>query len=245
MTGAIIQARMSSSRLPGKVLLPLGDRTALEQVVRRVRDAASVDEVVVATSTDASDDPVADLCARSDIRSVRGPLEDVLARYSLAAEALDADIVVRITGDCPLIDPVLVDACIARLHDGYFDYASNCTNGPRTFPRGLDVEVFTRAALRRASAEATSARDREHVTPYIWEHGDMFKVAPALEAAPSYARAYRLTLDYPEDYELLKTLYDRGETELPGALSYLDAHPELVALNASREADHQARLATS
>lgn len=245
MIAAIIQARMTSSRLPGKVMLDLAGAPVLSRVVERVKNALHADVVAVATSTDPSDNPIAVLCEEQSIPFFRGALDDVLARYAGAAHALGCETVVRITSDCPLVDPQIINLCIETFQKGHYDYVSNCTGGERTFPPGLDVEVFSTAALERAGKEAKEPYEREHVTPFIWQNKQsLFSVGPTLEASPAYRRSYRLTLDYSEDYELINRIYAHfsgpdSVIDVPEVLRYLDSHPELVALNAFREADHQ------
>ena len=242
MTGAIIQARMSSTRLPGKVLLPLAGKPVLFHDVERARNAKALDVVIVATSTESEDDAIADFCAQYGYRCFRGSRDDVLARYAGAAAEAHLDTIVRITSDCPLIDPAIIDETIAAYHDASCDYLSNIGPGERTFPRGLDCEVFSRAALDRANAEAKELTEREHVTPYIRENKNAtFTLGTQVTAQGIYMRPqYRLTLDYAEDYQLLEQLYavfykEGSLVDVPTVLSYLDAHPEMVAINAFRE----------
>ncbi|OGG60559.1 hypothetical protein A3C86_04710 [Candidatus Kaiserbacteria bacterium RIFCSPHIGHO2_02_FULL_49_16] len=250
MIAAIIQARMSSSRLPGKVMLDLAGAPVLVRVVERVRSAKLVDVVAVATSTDPSDDPIAALCEERNIALFRGPLDDVLARYIGAAHALGCETIVRITSDCPLIDPSVIDLCIETFLEGHYDYISNCAPGERTFPRGLDVEVCATVALERADRDAKAPYEREHVMPFIWENKkNLFSVGPIIKSSHEYRRPYRLTLDYAEDYELTKRIYAHFQKpdsviDVPKALRYLDNHPELIAINAFREADHQKHAVT-
>jgi spore coat polysaccharide biosynthesis protein SpsF len=239
MIAIIIQARMGSTRLPGKIMLDLSGETVLWHVVERARKTKRADTVLVATTTNAEDDAIEAWCVARAIPVFRGSSEDVLARYYEAAQSLGADTVVRITSDCPLIDPEVIDRCIEVYQAGNYDYLSNCTNGPRTFPRGLDTEVFSFAALEKAQTEAKLAPEREHVTPYIWQNKKAaFKLGPALVAPPEYERPqYRLTLDYREDYVLIKHLYDAlyrpgSIVSVPDVIVYLDAHPDIVALNA-------------
>jgi spore coat polysaccharide biosynthesis protein SpsF len=235
---AIIQARMGSTRLPGKVMLPLCGHSVLAQVIARAEAARGIDRVMVATSVGAEDDVVAAEAARCGAAVFRGSAEDVLARYHGAALAAGARTVLRITADCPLLDPELVSAMLARFRQSEaaaqrLDYLSNTL--ARSYPRGLDAEIFTFAALARCHAEATLPHQREHVTPYLYEH-------PALFAIENYAgtpdlSAHRWALDTPEDWELIQAIYARlgsGRTVFPSAavLALLEAHPELVALNA-------------
>lgn len=202
---AIIQARMGSSRLPGKALLPLAGVPVIQLVVERARLIEGVDQVLVATTTSPTDDGLAAFCTAQGIPVHRGSESDVLDRYCAAARQLGADVVVRITGDCPFIDPVesakVVRAFLA--HPGC-DYASN-TNPP-FLPDGMDTEVVRFAALERAWRVATDLPSREHVTWYIRTHQQDF-VVKAVGGEPDRS-AYRLTLDEPADYEVLSALAD-------------------------------------
>jgi spore coat polysaccharide biosynthesis protein SpsF len=230
-TVAIIQARTGSSRLPGKVLLPLLGQPILTRVVERTRRAKLVDEVVVATTRLPADDAIAQLAANSGWALVRGSETDLLERYLAAASAHDADVIVRITSDCPLIDPELVDDVIRARHDTGVDYAANNLE-PRTYPRGLDVEAVTRAALERANAEDRSPASREHATPYVYRHPDafrLFRVASAEDASD-----YRWCVDTPEDYELVRRLYEalgNDQFDWRQALAVMRSHPDWAALN--------------
>jgi spore coat polysaccharide biosynthesis protein SpsF len=203
---AIVQARMSSTRLPGKVLEELGGTRVLDLVLQRLGAASELQGVVVATSTDPGDDPVAQVAADAGVPVVRGPLEDVLERYRLAAEQHPCEAVVRITADCPLVDPDVVDAVVRRWRGADEQYVANVIE-PRTYPKGLDVEVISRTALEAAAAEASDAYDREHVTPYVRSRPDTFPQARVTHE-PSYG-GVRLTLDTPEDLEALRALVDR------------------------------------
>jgi spore coat polysaccharide biosynthesis protein SpsF len=231
-TAAIIQARMGSTRLPGKVLMDICGKTVLERVVRRVRHAQTVEEVVVATTTSAQDDAIADACARLDVSCFRGPEYDVLDRYLRAAEEFEADVIVRITSDCPLIDPQLIDQVVARLFELRADFACNVL--PRTYPRGLDVEVFTREALRKAWELSTQPHQREHVTPLFYERRDLFNFAAVL-GEPDYSR-HRWTLDTREDFRLITAIYEyfegREEFGWRQAVTLMERLPELAAINA-------------
>jgi spore coat polysaccharide biosynthesis protein SpsF len=228
---AIVQARMGSTRLPGKVLMYLGGKTALARVVTRLRRATLINEVVVATSDLPSDDRIARECEYLGVRYFRGSECDVLDRYYRAAKEFDADAVVRITSDCPIIDPQLVDETIHAFQQHEADYASNVI--PRTYPRGLDTEVFTTEALAWAWLEAREPHQREHVTPYFYEHPEIFKVASA--AAEADYGGYRWTLDTPEDLELLRTIYsrfdDRDDFSWRDVVTLMEREPDLAALN--------------
>jgi spore coat polysaccharide biosynthesis protein SpsF len=203
----IAQARMSSSRLPGKVLADVGAGSTLELLAHRLAGVHEAGEVIVATSVAADDDPVAATVARLGLRVVRGPLDDVLERYRLAAKTAGCDGVVRITADCPLATPTVIDRVI-RLwrEDDSLDYAWN-TREPRTFPDGLDVEVVSRSALDAAATETRDPYDREHVTPFVRERPDRFRQR-ALGLEPP-VRTTKLSLDTPEDLATIRSFVER------------------------------------
>jgi len=192
---AIIQARMSSSRFPGKVLAPLSGMPMIVFMLERVRRAHLVDHVVVATSNDSSDDPLAEELAARGIACFRGDLHDVLDRFVQCARAAHADHVVRLTGDCPLMDADLVDRALAELAVGDADYVSNVA--PPTYPDGLDVECFTMAALERAWQEARLPSEREHVTPYLRSGAPGIRVRNWSGMAD--CSALRWTVDHEDD----------------------------------------------
>lgn len=228
---AIIQARMGSTRLPGKVLADIGGASMLARVVHRTRRAATVTEVLVATTMGAADDLLVEEALRLDTTIFRGSEEDVLSRYYEAASAVCADAIVRITSDCPLIDPTVVDTVVTDFLGTSCDYASNFQ--VRTFPRGLDTEVFTFAALERAWREAQAPFQRAHVTPYLYQHPELFRLMSVV-GAHAYS-GYRWTVDTPEDLELARALYARlGNNDAftwREALAVLEREPQLQALN--------------
>jgi spore coat polysaccharide biosynthesis protein SpsF len=208
---AIIQARMGSSRLPGKVLKQLAGRPVLDHVVTRVGAAGLIDDVVVATSDLPGDDAIADYCAERGWTCSRGSETDVLSRYAAAARASDADIVVRVTSDCPLFSPRILDDMLAAFDPASMDYMS--TNWPeRSFPVGLDCEIMRAEALLDIAARATDPYDREHVTPHFYRNPGNFRLAGHSCREP--LAHLRITLDTAEDYDRLVAL--------------LDAHPELA-----------------
>jgi len=199
----IVQARMSSSRLPGKVLMDLGPGSTLELLTRRLRRVAEADALVVATSVDESDDAVAAAAIDLGVSVFRGPLADVLERYRLAAAQTGCEGVVRITADCPLAEPAVIDRLVATWRqDGRLDYAWN-TREPRTFPDGLDVEVVSRRALEEAATETREPYDREHVTPFVRDRPDRFRRL-SLRLEPP-ARGVKLSLDTPEDLARIRS----------------------------------------
>ncbi|HUO87275.1 MAG TPA: glycosyltransferase family protein [Thermoanaerobaculia bacterium] len=203
---AVVQARTGSTRLPGKVLLDLAGRPMVERVLERVLAAPEVDAVVAAVPEGAADEPLA-RCVEgvAGVGLVRGPEDDVLARYRLAARAAGAEVVVRVTADCPLLCPEVSSRVVRRLLDGLpaADYAANTLE--RTYPRGLDTEAFTAAALERAAREATRSSDREHVTPFLWRQPEVFRLLSVRDATDR--SDLRWTVDTEEDLELVRRIW--------------------------------------
>jgi len=228
---AIIQARMGSTRLPGKVLMDLGGETVLARVLARLRRAIMIDEVVVATTDSVADDTVVRECQRLEVSCIRGSEDDVLDRYYQAARMFAAEVVVRITSDCPVIDPELVDETIRTFQLQRGDYCSN--SFPRTHPRGLDGEVFTINALEQAWRHAHRPYEREHVTPYLYEHPELFRLV-SHQGQTDYSQ-YRWTLDTEEDLELLRTIYARfgnkDNFSWREVIQLMEREPELAELN--------------
>ena len=234
-TAVVVQARVGSGRLPGKVLKPLGPRTVLEQVLRRCAAVAGADIVVCAVPDGAADEPVAHLAQSAGVVVVRGPEADVRARYLLAADAVGADVILRVTSDCPLIDPALCAAVLTARAAAGADYCAN--NIPPSFPHGLDCEAFTASALRRATVSDGPDGDREHVTPWLRRSDG---VARAAVVGPGGAFAgQRWTLDWPEDLDFLRAAVElAGEREwtVPwfDLAARLAARPDLLAINSAR-----------
>lgn len=228
---AIIQARMGSTRLPGKVLKDICGQTVLARVVNRTRRAALLHDVVVATTLKSADDAIVEECARLSVACFRGDEADVLGRYYQAAQEFSADAIVRITSDCPLIDPELIDAAIRAFLDEKPDYVTNSL--VLTYPRGLDVEVFTAQALACAWSAAKETYQRVHVTPYLYENPKLFKIV-SLTAEKNYS-LYRWTLDTEEDLALIRGIYKHfpeGDCiHWRQVLALLEDHPELAELN--------------
>jgi spore coat polysaccharide biosynthesis protein SpsF len=221
---AIIQGRMSSSRLPGKILSDIAGQPMLTRVFTRTSRARTLDEVIFATTTDTSDDPVAEYCDFSGIPFTRGSLFDVLDRYYQAAAQAKADVVVRITADCPVIDPDLIDDVVNTLLDGEYDFVCNRLPPPwsRTYPIGLDVEACSFKILKKAWKEAKEPQHREHVMPYFYEDVKLLNesrtwqtgVSPrgfnvALLHHTTDFGDYRWTVDTPEDLEFMRQVYGR------------------------------------
>jgi spore coat polysaccharide biosynthesis protein SpsF (cytidylyltransferase family) len=232
---AIVQARIGSSRLPGKVLADVAGAPLLARMIERVRAARTLAGVVLAIPTGPRDRPIAALAWTLGVPCVAGPEDDVLARYAKAAAASGADPVVRLTADCPLIDPELIDRCVeAFVAERGLDHVS--LGG--AFPDGLDVEVIAARALARAHAEARLASEREHVTPYVWKRPDVFRCRHA--AFPGDLGGMRWTVDEPRDLALVRAIYAR--LYRPGAVfgwrdvaALVAREPALGALNAGIE----------
>ena len=228
---AIVQARMGSTRLPGKVLKDLAGETMLARVVERLHGTRLINEVLIATTDRPADDAIVAECRKVSVAVSRGDQDDVLDRYFRAAQLMKADVVVRVTSDCPLLDPEITDKTIAAFLEARPDYASNVM--VRTYPRGLDTEVMSFDALARAWRRASKAYEREHVTPYIYEHSEEFKLL-SVTGDLDYS-GYRWTVDTPEDMEFVQAIYGRfqGHTlfNWRDVLALLNREPEIVNLN--------------
>lgn len=239
-TIAIIQARMGSTRLPGKVLLPLNCEHVLTHDIRRVREAKTIDTVVIATSTETADDVIEQFGDKHGVPVHRGSEANVQQRMFDAATEYDAEILVRITGDCPLIDLDTIDTVVSRVRDGNAEYASNTIR--RTFPRGLDVEAFTVKSFEHVVSAASTQAEREHVTPYYRENPDKFDIVNVTSDQVFDNQRYidrtdlRLTLDEAADYRLLERIYDEIEYDeiipIRNAIDLVDAEG-LATINES------------
>lgn len=231
---AIIQARMSSTRLPRKVMASILKRPLLSFLLERVSRAARVDKVIVATTIDPSDDPLVAWCERAKVAYFRGSLEDVLSRYLAAATHHRADVIVRICSDCPLIDPAIIDEVIERYFASQADYASNTLQ--RTYPRGMDVEVFSYDTLVKTEKAAMFAGEREHVTPYIYRHPELFRLHGVQQAKDE--SHLRLTVDTKEDLQLISLLLEalyptHPNFTLADIMACLREHPTWMHINAA------------
>ena len=224
---------MGSTRLPGKVLRDLEGKTVLMRVVNRLRRAGLIDQLLIATTDRPADDAIVAECRRNSVPVFRGDEEDVLDRYFRAAQLTKAEAVVRITSDCPLIDPEVTDKTIQAFLDEKPAYASNCV--VRTYPRGLDTEIMTLQALERAWRMANQPYQRAHVTPYIYEHPDEFKILSVTGDVD--LSHHRWTVDTPEDLEFVQVIYarlkDKDGFRGLDVLELLDREPELMELNRS------------
>ncbi|RJG49017.1 cytidylyltransferase domain-containing protein [Motilimonas pumila] len=237
---AIIQARMSSSRLPGKVLKPLHGQPMLGFQLSRVKQSKQVNKWVVATSTESSDQPIVDFCKTHNIEVFRGSLENVLQRFYLCAKEFRAQHVVRLTGDCPLTDPSIVDQVIELHLKHKADYSSNCH--PATFADGFDVEIMTISALTQAYQKASTAQQKEHVTPYLYQTPGF---AIHNVNAPEDTSHFRLTVDNMADFDMVSTLINTMQTQGIGSLDYfsiirfLQQYPELTKINQAFNPAHK------
>jgi len=235
---AVIQARIGSTRLPGKVMYPLDGQPTLEHVVARTAHADSVSNVVVATSTEPQDDVIEQYAPAFGADVIRGSESNVLSRFERAVEQYDPNIILRVTGDCPLISPQFIDASIDHIEAGTAEYVS--AGLERTFPRGLTCEAFSADSFERMCAESTESRHREHVTPYYREHPEEFELYN-LDSSELFDEKWlqnrtdlRLTLDEPADYQLLETVYREVEYEeiidVVNVIQYIDEN-DLAEIN--------------
>lgn len=234
-TVAIIQARMTSTRLPGKVMMDLDGSPMLYQVIARARLANALDLVTVATTTNATDDTIAEYCKAQRVQCFRGSENDVLDRYYQAARHFGAEVIVRLTADCPLLDPAVIDQVIETFRAGDYDYISNTIEV--SYPDGLDTEVFSLTALRRAWKEANLISEREHVTPYLWKHPDLFRLAN-VKNETDFSKL-RWTVDEPQDLEFARRVYHYFRMEpsfgMNDVMHLLRTHPELCEINTDFE----------
>ncbi|MEG2812115.1 MAG: glycosyltransferase family protein [Clostridium sp.] len=230
----IIQARMGSSRLPGKVMMELGGKPMLLNIVDRLSECKEINEIVVATSIFEEDDIIEKLCENNNVNYYRGSLNNVLERFYNVAKISSADIIVRITGDCPLIDSDLVDNVIMKFKSERVDYIA-----PRSADgliRGLDVEVFSFSALEKAYKEACTDEEKEHVTLYIYRRPDSFKLLNYDFKSRFKSEGIRLCVDEKRDYDLIKLLYNKFYSEgslirVDDVIEYLTKYPEVKKIN--------------
>ncbi len=234
-TVIIDQARMTSTRLPGKVMKEVRGKPLLEYHIERLLRVRLADELVIATTTNDTDQPIIELCERLGVAYYRGSEEDVLSRYYEAATQFGADVVVRVTSDCPLIDPGVMDKVIGLYINNLdkYDYVSNTLE--RTYPRGLDTEVFSITALEKTHREAREQSEREHVTLFIYRRPEHFQLANC-GSDIDYSQ-HRWTVDTPEDFELIKLILQElypvnNRFTWLDVLNLLNEHPEWVEINA-------------
>lgn len=235
-TVATVEARMASSRLPGKILMDLAGKPSLERLVERARRSKYVQEVVVATTVNASDDAVEAWGKKAGVSIWRGSEDDVLKRVLDAATAYKADVIVELTGDCPLVDPALMDEVIAHyVAHPELDYVSN--NKERSYARGFDVQVFSRAVLAEVDRLTQDPADHEHVSLYIYEHPERYKIATLRAPEALFAPEQRVCVDTEKDYAVVRSIFEallpaKPRFDARDVMDYLRAHPEVARLNA-------------
>jgi spore coat polysaccharide biosynthesis protein SpsF len=235
---ATIEARMSSTRLPGKVLLDAAGKPMLERMIERVSRVPSLDGIVIATTTNPGDDPIVELAQRLDVGVFRGSEDDVMSRVLGAAQSHGIDVIVELTGDCPVIDPVLIERVIESYLDSGADYCSNVLT--RCYPIGMDTQVFGTHILADAFSRTDDPSDREHVSLFIYRHPELYRLHNVL-ADPRHCKPdLRLTLDTPEDLRLLRAVFDhllpaRPDFDLDDILNLLQQRQDLQELNAHVE----------
>jgi spore coat polysaccharide biosynthesis protein SpsF len=231
---AIIEARMTSTRLPGKILRPIMGRPMLELMIERLERCSNVDSIIVATTSNDTDNPVEALSRRLGVGCYRGSEDDVLLRVVEAAEAHGVDVIVEVTGDCPLIDPSIVDRVADVYLDGEYDYVSNILE--RTYPIGMDVQVFATRDLRQVEQKTDDPADREHVSLYFYEVPGRFRTRNVASDLPEQHREHRLTVDTIEDFTLIEEIFKKLYPKTPAfslddILRLLEEYPELAGIN--------------
>ncbi|NDF25244.1 MAG: acylneuraminate cytidylyltransferase [Thaumarchaeota archaeon] len=236
MIAGIIQARLGSSRLPGKIMLQACGKSMLELMIERVQRSKKLDKIIIATSTNAQDDEIVEFCAKAKIDYYRGSEHDLLSRYKEAADKFDVDLIVRLTSDTPIIDAKTIDDTVEAYVKNNYDFVSNCYPMPRTYPDGTNVEVFSHQLLNEVDREAKKPSEREHVTFFMWMHPERYKIF-RVDYKKDISK-YRLNLDYNEDYTVLKTifenLYPKNQNfSIEDALKWLDEHPDIYKINSN------------
>ncbi len=231
----IVQARMTSTRLPGKVLKEVNGKPLLAYQIERLRRVSRATDIVVATTVNDADLPIVDLCGRLDIPVTRGSEHDVLARYYEAAKLHDADVVVRVTSDCPVIDPAVIDEVIGfyLAHSADYDYVSNALT--QSYPYGMAVEVLPFNVLEEAHCEASAKHEREHVTPFVYARPERYRIGHVVH--PENLSHHRWTVDTPEDFELVRRIIEalypgKPMFDTQDMLDLLEHHPEWSEINA-------------
>jgi spore coat polysaccharide biosynthesis protein SpsF len=231
----VIQARSGSTRLPGKVMMDILGKPLLLRMVERVQQSKLAGTIVVAITTKHNDDIIEEICKGANLLYYRGNENDLLDRHYQAGRLYDADAVVKIPSDCPLIDPKVIDKVLQYYLDNKFDFVSNLH--PATYPDGNDVEVMSSQTIEKAWQNATRTLEREHTTPYIWENPGLFKIANvAWESGLDYSMSDRWTIDYPEDFTFIKTVYEHlyplnGAFDLQDILDLTRQNPAIFAIN--------------
>jgi len=235
MNVAIIQARLSSSRLPGKILLEVCGKPLLEHMISRVKRSKKIDEIIVATSINKMDDLIEDWCKKNQIKCFRGPEQDVLKRFKLAKDFINGDTIIRLCSDCPLIDPKVIDDVLEIYETNNFDFVSNLfpVEG-RTYPDGMGVEVFSSKLLDESDRNAKKPSEREHVTFYLWMQPERFKIFR--HDYPEDLSKFRFNLDYIQDYCLIRSVFEslypkNNFFTMADTINWLKEHPEILKFN--------------
>ncbi len=235
----VIQARTGSSRLPNKVLMPVAGAPLLQRMIERVQTVSGPVDCIVATTVEPSDDPIRKLCKKIGVQCFSGHQTDLLDRHYNAAREMRADVIVKIPSDCPLIDPAVIERVIRFYNRSihHYDYVSNLH--PASYPDGNDVEVMTKESLETAWIYAKKNYEREHTTPFLWENANRFKIGNIhWESGLNLSMSHRWTIDYPEDYTFVKTVYEElwnnfhPNFSLYQILGLLEMKPEIHSINA-------------
>jgi spore coat polysaccharide biosynthesis protein SpsF len=234
MNIAIIQARTGSNRLPGKIMMEIEGKTMLEHMIERVSKSKKLDKIVIATTIKKNDDVIVSLAKKLNIDYFRGSEDDVLDRYYNASKEFNADIVVRLCSDSPLLDGKIVDNVLEEYLSGDYDYVGNLSPSPRTFPDGLGVEVFSSELLTDAQLNAKKPSEREHVTFYMWTQPKKYKIHRVDYKNDS--SKYRFNLDYAEDYKFLKKIFENfyknnKNFDVEDVINWLEKNPEIFKIN--------------
>jgi len=236
MITAIIQARLGSTRLPEKALLKVNGRPLLSCMIERVKRAGKIDKIVIATTTSHLDNKIEVFCKNENVEYFRGSENDVLDRYYKCAKQIGAKVIVRLTSDCPLIDPAVIDEVInCYLENSFkYDFVANTAPPPGTYPDGMDVEVFSFDLLGKAWKNAKKPSEREHVTFYFWKNPDLFKVYR--HDLKTDLSKYRLTIDYEEDYLLIKKIIEHFHDDkllftMEDIIAFLKSNPDIAKIN--------------
>ena len=234
MVVGIIQARTNSSRLHEKVLLPIQKKPILQYMLERISQSKKLEKIIVATSTNNADDRIANLCKKMNVDCSRGPEDDVLSRFKMASNEVNAKIIVRLNADCPLLDSLIIDNAVELFKKNDFDYVGTLFPRKGTYPYGMNVEVFSNETLDIAFSEAKKPSEREHVTPFIWKNPTRFKLK-RMEYVEDLSK-YRFCLDYEEDFKLIKEIIENLYVKNPNftlkeLIEWVGSKPEILKLN--------------
>ena len=234
MIAAIIQARMSSSRLSGKIMLETCKKPLLKHMIERIQLTETVDEIIIATSTNKNDDVIEDFCKENKIVCFRGSENDVLSRYKMTADMVHADIIVRLTSDTPLLNHIILDKVVGVYTKNKYDYVSNCYPFPRTYPDGMNVEVFSKKILDEMYYNAKKPSEREHVSLYVVTQPKKYKMY-RVDYLKDISH-YRFNLDYELDYKLIKEIfenlyYENQHFTMEDIIKFLEANPSIFNIN--------------